>query len=331
MGKVIYLLGAGSSFGTKDNNGKRTHGVPVICEFAEEVANSMTWLRENFSKEVYEPFIKELSHLHSICVQYPTVDTYAKMLFATHNDREYLRLKNIISIFLTLVQLQYLHDPRYDGWIASITDNEGFFPNNVSVLSWNYDAQLELAYHSYQPQSSLAKLWKSMNVLNKSYVSERPTNIFSVVKLNGIAFYHLDIGVPNGLLDMLITSTPTENVRMLAQQLPLHTDSNIINELSYVWEKRTDENFFLPMLMDIIRPADVLVVIGYSFPFVNRGMDNFILSNMPSLKKVYIQDVHANNIIEIIKERKGFLNRDIQFVPINNVSQFFIPAEIDDL
>lgn len=330
MGKVIYLLGAGASFGIKDNNGKRTHGVPVICEFAEEVANSMTWLRENFSKEVYEPFIKELSHLHSICVQYPTVDTYAKMLFATHNDKEYLWLSNIITIFLTLVQLQYPHDPRYDGWIASITDNEGFFPDNVSVLSWNYDAQLELAYRSYQPQSSLARLWKSMNVLNKSYVSKRPTDKFSVVKLNGTAFYHLDDGVSNGLLDMLITSTPTENVRMLAQQLPLHSN-NVANELSYVWETRTHENFFLPMLMDIVRPADILVVIGYSFPFVNRGMDNRIFSNMPLLKKVYIQDINANHIIEIIKERKGFWNRNIQFVPINNVSQFFIPAEVDDL
>lgn len=131
MGKVIYLLGAGASFGIKDSNGKRTHGVPVICEFAEEVANSMTWLRENFpKKEVYEPFIEELSRLQRICVQYPTVDTYAKMLSATNNEQEYLWLKNIITIFLTLVQLQYPHDPRYDGCIASITDNEGFFPDN---------------------------------------------------------------------------------------------------------------------------------------------------------------------------------------------------------
>ena len=46
-----------------------------------------------------------------------------------------------------------------------------------------------------------------------------------------------------------------------------------------------------------IEDADILVVIGYTFPFFNREIDRMIFSQMECLQKIYIQDPNANNIV----------------------------------
>ena len=130
MSRVTYILGAGASYGQQTSEKARRTGLPIVSQFADEVHSCLEWLRTtNEYRGLYELYEQDLQWLHQVCLDYPTVDTYARLLFVTQNS-EYDRLKHILSIFLIIEQLRYPHDIRYDGWLASIIDDKGNLPKN---------------------------------------------------------------------------------------------------------------------------------------------------------------------------------------------------------
>ena len=67
--------------------------------------------------------------------------------------------------------------------------------------------------------------------------------------------------------------------------------------ISYAWEKEWGSDRDYPYVNERLnyakaaaRAAEILVVIGYSFPFFNREIDKIIFSEMPTIKKIYFQD-----------------------------------------
>lgn len=329
MPKVTYILGAGASAGAKDANGNRQRGVPTICEFAQECQSCIDWIetQNGISLDSREEVLKELKWLYGICENYPTVDTYARLLYSTGRNGEYHRLKNILSVFLTICQIRYPHDQRYDGWIASLVDDMGFLPESMNVLSWNYDAQFEMAYSGYFKEHSLKTLWSLINVLNKSFLYEPKNNDkFSFVKLNGTAFNHLDDD-NHYIFDTLVY--PDNEIALdVVFESVLKPASNVINELSYVWENRLFPEIFKKGIIDKVKDTEIVVVIGYSFPYVNRSMDKMIFANMPKLKKVYVQDLNADNVVEMVRGRLDE-NANVEIVSKKNLSQFYIPNELE--
>lgn len=330
MSKVTYLLGAGASAGQKKANGQRISGVPTISEFAYEVDSCRLWLEQHFPN-VAKLFSNDLIWLRAICIKYPTVDTYAKQLYVTRRSEELLRLKAALTCFLTIVQLRYQHDIRYDGWIASVIQDDGNFPKNVNILSWNYDAQFELAYKGYEPNLSLKTVWNLLNVMNKSYLYEPHDNdSFSIVKLNGTAFFHNDDGIyDKEPIDVLVYDDIHSVPQSMDMLKKVSNSKSYINELSYVWETRVFKDKFMQGLIDKIKNTESLVVIGYSFPYVNRSMDKLIFRSMKNLRTVYIQDVEPEKIKELVAARLS--NREgIKIIPITNTNQFYIPVEMDE-
>lgn len=331
MSKVTYLLGAGASAGQKDLSGQRISGVPTISEFAYEVDKCRIWLTQQFP-EIANLFVDDLLWLKDICTQYPTVDTYARQLSVTRQLGDFKRLKAVLTCFLTIIQLQYQHDIRYDGWIASVINADGSFPQNVNMLSWNYDAQFELAYKGYEIDLSLKSMWSVLNVMNKSFLFEpRDNDKFSIVKLNGTAFFHNDDGINAKTLNDIIVYQ--ENLDSVIEQLKklkeISSSENYINELSYVWETRNFHEKFKEGLILKIKDTESLVVIGYSFPYVNRSMDKLIFQSMKNLRTVYIQDTEPEKIMELVAARLS--NREgIKIIPITNTNQFYIPVEMDE-
>lgn len=332
MPKVTYILGAGASAGQKDVDGNRLRGVPTICEFAQECQSCIAWLKtQNYDGENSQLFEHELEWLYSICSNYPTVDTYAKLLFAIQQSAEYERLKTVLSFFLTLVQKRYPRDIRYDGWVAALVDENGSFPDNMNILSWNYDAQFEMAYSGYLQDVELKKLWGITNVLNKTFVyTPKNNDKFSIVKLNGTAFLHWGDGMGStGIYDLLVypqNDRPIEN--MLAQMFPAVSSTNVVNELSYAWEKRDYNDVFIQAIKNKVQDTEVVVVIGYSFPYVNRFMDKFIFASMPKLQKIYVQDLNAESVVETMRGRIDG-REHILIVPQKGLNQFYIPNELD--
>lgn len=77
--------------------------------------------------------------------------------------------------------------------------------------------------------------------------------------------------------------------------------------------------------------TDVLIIIGYSFPFFNRKTDDEIFKDFVwgTDKRIYIQDPNAEEIREFLIERfwPNFITiNDKRITPIKNVKSFFIPT-----
>ena len=109
------------------------------------------------------------------------------------SDKDYIdysRLKRYISAALLMMQSEENRDLRYDGFIASLIDEQRNFPP-MTILSWNYDVQFEMAYSGYYTETRyIPCLWKELNVLNKMYPTEfDATKPFAMIKLNGTALF----------------------------------------------------------------------------------------------------------------------------------------------
>jgi hypothetical protein len=234
-------------------------------------------------------------------------------------------LKRYLAVALLMLQNHKTRDLRYDAFLASIIDDHGKLPP-MTILSWNYDAQFELAYSGYSTESRyIPFLWKRLNVLNKTYASDfKPNADFAMIKLNGTAFFsdmrcRDEIYGSNeaGIRDCFFGGERKTMVQCGADYL----SSVCHNRLSYAWEK----DGFEKMKGDIIsrvRDTEELVVIGYSFPYVNNSVDTFIVKNMRNLQKVIIQDPNPEEIEERIRTMTDSLYL-VKYIP-KQWKQFYI-------
>ena len=211
MSRVAYILGAGASYGEriydKDGNVVRfSRGLPVVNEIAYALKllqqggerKGAIFLQEEAKKQnvtlnVYENVRQMLSILERACTSYPTIDTLAKQLFVTGGLFEGLNygdLKRYLSTALLMMQDEKKRDLRYDGFIAALIDKQRKFPN-MTILSWNYDVQFEMAYSGYfTKERYIPSLWKELNVFNKKYPTDfRINDPFAMIKLNGTALF----------------------------------------------------------------------------------------------------------------------------------------------
>ena len=98
------------------------------------------------------------------------------------------------------------------------------------------------------------------------------------------------------------------------------------NTLSYSWEKSNKVDIELA-IKDRVYDTEDLIIIGYSFPYVNDKIDRNTILNMPSLKRVYIQDPHFEDIKERI-ESMLHENQKVEFIK-KGLKQFYIPNSFE--
>ena len=361
VSRVTYILGAGASYGErkKDKDGNVigfTRGLPIV----NELETALQFLRDGepttsvrfpveeakkrgVSLEDYKNVCHKLSLLKQACASYPTIDTLAKQLFVTGRsfdvsptDRiSYDDLKRYLTTALLMLQNEKKRDLRYDGFIASLIDQQKHFPE-MTILSWNYDVQFEMAYSGYfTTERYIPSLWKELNVFNKKYPTEFNVDApFAMVKLNGTALF-----TDASKNEWEVNGKKVNNITDCFYGGHNHTPyqygyeylnrGNYENILSYAWEEES-----LHIMRDIIRNRVVdtreLVVIGYSFPYVNNELDTFILVNMPKLNKIVIQDEHFEDIKERVEGILAQTRRNVKIVPKKSLQQFYIPNRFDN-
>lgn len=360
MSRVTYILGAGASFGDrrKDENGKIlefTRGLPVVSELEKAlqflkqgdnvggvVFSAEEAKRHGVTIEQYNKVQSCLSMLEEACSSYPTIDTLAKQLYVTNipfiiQNKGIVRyddLKRLITIALLMMQDEKKRDLRYDGFIASLIDRQRKYPP-MTILSWNYDVQFEMAYSGYfTTERYIPTLWRELNVFNKMYPTDFDVaNPFAMVKLNGTALFTdstLDAWNAAGRQVNRITDCFYGGKKEKPYQYGYNYLSygNYQTLLSYAWEEQNRTK-----LESIIeqRTFDTreLVVIGYSFPYVNNEMDTFIIQNMSKLEKVVVQDKNFEDIKERIEGILEPTRRIVKIVPKNSLQQFYIPNRFE--
>ena len=343
MSKVVYLLGAGASYGkridpeelTADDVSLIEEGLPIVNEINGEITNVINWIyatelleksysfkdKECSAEVLRDELVAGFEWMQDKSTQHATIDTFAKKLYLKGDD-EYGRLKFFLSSFFIVEQHIHPYDKRYDAFLASILNSDMNIPDDIFVMTWNYDVQLDIAYRDYQECGLPMCVPPETGDVNKKA---------RVFKINGSANYYC-----RNKIDSCIYLKGDDSVLLdiILSQLSLTTKrgkySDGTTDLLFAWEKNKFDELS-NLLYDKISDARVLVIIGYTFPFFNREVDREILGKMSILEKIYIQDPKADKIMVSLKsilpeeKYKSLVStEDLIF----ETSNFFLPPEL---
>ncbi len=343
MSKIVYLLGAGASYGKRCNDKDREtsiiEGLPVINEIDEQIEFVCNLIKETAFDEnlkrqfaerhtainiedAKETLLSWFAWLRENCNQHATIDTFAKKLWLKGDDRHFVRLEFLLTSFFLILQLKIPFDRRYDTFLANVLDTNLQIPDDIGILTWNYDSQFDLAYSQYYENHSIGKI--SAKTLPIPFDNDKK----SIIKINGTANFY---GANRVELSQYIRDKqPIQKI--------LYKIIDVACSSSGISEGRTSLNFawrmeFFNDIKEQIKPfvndAEVIIIIGYTYPFFNREIDRWIVQEMPNLKKIYIQDPNAENIqtnlLSVIQEKEKLIENSKL---ITTTDSFFIPPEL---
>lgn len=342
MSKAIYYFGAGASAGKRNKQGLILEGLPVVSEiperfelFRESISNAQIpdgdinfWNRflttSNNVERNKEDMLNDIDFLIKGIQSHATIDTYARKLYLTGNEKGFEKLKDVLCAFFIWEQIMNYPDNRYDTFLANVLEMPYLdIPRDISILSWNYDSQIEMAFRSYRERPGLI-------VFEKNRESKWPalTDTGRIIKLNGSATFADSLIITNIMEDKLLSVALQliiiySHIKVTLSGLGIHFNTH----LSFAWEDSPNQENMLNTIKSTTEDTEYVVVIGYSFPFFNRQTDRLIFGGMQRLRKIYVQDMNADAVIQSMK---AVLPADIHvdIVPINNCEQFFLPGEL---
>ncbi|MBI5857109.1 MAG: hypothetical protein HZB42_05625 [Sphingobacteriales bacterium] len=367
MTNVTYLLGAGAS----------AEAIPVVDEFNEDlkaIKNLLSlYLKKNLSDEAYatlpiqlqennsvlEGIVREFEWLLTEASNHKTIDTLAKKYYLT-NSEDLSKLKRILILYFQIRQALVQPDKRYDSFLAALfnkINSNLSIADNIRILTWNYDLQIELSVKRYL-NNSISSIKTLFQIFpNQSSIEHDVNEIFDhtkfgVVKINGNAFWSKLSTEKKSTPTVLDTyfgkyeATASIIGRALIEYNYLFYNSaegdTFLKMFNFAWERDSDftnkysgYNGNLNIAERIASNTEILVVIGYSFPVFNRETDLRLFSSMINLKKVYIQDKNPDriqstmmNAFKIFQPPYHDRNLEKLFQLESNVTQFVIPYEI---
>ena len=248
-----------------------------------------------------------------------SVDALAHNCHLRADNEQMARLKKALAVFFLLEQAQRPVDPRYRDFLSYLSQlNERrnvAMPTDVRVISWNYDMQFEMAYAEFLHPDDYPKVATALQVVPGLGDGAYCSKCFSIVKLNGTAGMVLGAqGLARQYKNYL-----TSDFKKTLKQVGSSYDDNGIPYLNFAW---VDDEWRNDALKRIER-VETLVVIGYSFPLVNRDVDQEILTRLLRPEKLYVQ---AGRDGPAVKERLAGLGVDAERVSlVEDVGQFYIP------
>jgi len=338
MNKITYLFGAGAS----------RNALPIINEIPDRLNKLIHLIEgEEFNLDDSLPFddfhlsppktqrdsqrdlISSLKWLLQESKNHASVDTLAKKLFIKNQKNHLRKLKIALSVFFILEQTLNKPDKRYDTFFSSILERWDDFPKNIRILSWNYDYQFELSFSEYSDNHELHQNQSFLKVRSK-HGEKYGSDGFGIYKLNGTTgLFDYQMGGSqyyyasnlNQKMDKNFLRQVTRNFAVVTHNL------QIFPSLSFAWENENDDNNIVSKSIDAISDSVALVIIGYSFPFFNRGIDRKIIGSMKNLKRVYFQAPDA----EVIKERFQAIRDDLtglELITKFDLDQFVLPNEL---
>lgn len=335
---VTYLLGAGASAKCLPCVNDIPKQLEVLCSIFEvpELSPHREYSKTplptlSLWNEIKQQMINDLQTLSNKCKEYATIDTYAKKLYLTCEIDEFNHLLRLLSFYFVFEQIITLPDPRYDTFFANVLNRGELLPENINFISWNYDSQFEIAYKEYIPNE--------YNAIRHGTKFDAYYHQFQLININGLAAFKDNVStLRKQILTKIDQHGQDENKReeRLYQALLLYYDnvysvkdsSEINTKLSFAFEteKQPYDNLY-KRIDEIIAKTDVLVIIGYTFPFFNRRIDRRILSQLAPYTKIYIQDIYPKRIRQNFNATKeGF---DKQIIELEDCEQFYLPPELE--
>ena len=352
MANVTYLIGAGASAGKRDDNGHIVEGLPCVNEIPNRLLYYVNLLQNTpISNDIWnnptiglnsksdweyarKALLNDFQLLYTQCLRHATIDTYAKKLKLRQEEHDFQYLEHILTLFFIYEQILHNPDSRYDTFLANVLENNLQLPSHIHVLSWNYDSMFELAYSEYNNNGQL-KIGSKRDTQKQDY---------NIIKINGTATFqkqmqdlqtmrtaiqtkfHL-IDQDRSISNVVQTKQKALLIDMIYNnQLYIAGKQNNTN-LSFSFDNTSPSDAIYDSIDAIIGKTDVLVIIGYSFPFFNREIDRKMLKSLKSNAKIYIQDLYPERIQQSLKAvLPNVVDEDI--TPLKQVDQFFLPPEL---
>lgn len=343
MSKTIYYIGAGASYGRRDKQtGRIIEGIPVVAEIPSEmdafrnfISNAEIPESETVFQNLYrtspsnievdkQEMLDDIDSLIEGVKQHVTIDTFARKLYLTGDKKGFEKLKRVLCAFFIWEQLDKNPDNRYDTFLANVLEEKTLdLPSEISIISWNYDSQIETAYQSYKNN-------KSLPVFEKNLQNNWPSLPTSgrIFKVNGTATFVDESSVR--LIKEDRNASPAIQLILFYHSTMVDTSELGIQyktHLSFAWEDSPNSGNMRTSIIMTTRDTEQVVVIGYSFPFFNRETDRAIFKGMPRLKKVYVQDINTAAVRQSIQAVLP-KNIEIEVVPISSCEQFYLPEEL---
>jgi hypothetical protein len=365
--KTVYYFGAGASA----NAIPTIDGLKIgLLEFNEILKQYLTKNLDELDPRIFE-YKDDLSLLVKINQKiifdsnwHQTFDTLARKYYLQNKYGDYDNLKIALSVYFLYVQFflpnnfidaESSHttnvDKRYDSLFATILKkdegNNIRINNNISIITWNYDLQIELALYNYDPQLvNKIKIKYNIHPNRGSFdnFDELESSCFSVVKLNGNAF--LDLGhlssKTNTIYDVLLAKVKDEEFLDFSYFLgeclthlsfvkgfSKNDDKTFLRYFNFSWEKPQDDvncyltkNKITEQAQKIMENTENLIIVGYSFPDFNFDMDKEVFSKS-KIKKIVIQDNNPDEIekrlIELLPQKRSKQTKDNIFPVIEKI------------
>lgn len=321
-GKLLYILGAGASSQALPLGEKLADR---LLEFSEELTIFKPFNNELNSTEnnllwgnVREKFIKSLQWLGIESKRHVSVDTYAKKLFFKGDISNLNKLKAVLSTYLTIEQSIKPTDKRYDAFFATIlksnSQNKISLPEDLRILTWNYDTQLEKSFYEFCEDDK--------HVADSITFKENQT-----YRVNGYC------GTPRpGRLGDAFRSVwqakDPESAWSAGLRLFMGYEHDTNEpDINFAWEEKT-KNRIANNNSDWETIA-TCVIIGYSFPYFNREIDDNIWLNLSNVRKIYLQYPNGHHASVINRVKSIFhpiIEPEIIQIPSSD-KEFYLPEE----
>lgn len=326
--QIFYLLGAGAS--VMQNKLTKKACLPLANDFNEKLDKLRYFVKEGttsiyptdtesildklpFQNEALNIFIdKFLKDISSA----DTIDEAMRYYYLNDNKESFEFNKKMISIiFYIFENIEQTRDPRYKQFLMTMIEGKNFrLPNNIKILNWNYDNQFEHACYEIQDDKENIK-----NILNDN-------NYF---KINGSANFQ---EIKKKVIERL---SQQQNNELIEIRENFSKFENMPNEIDFAWEEEFESKFInkIKKISNIKNneTQSILVVIGYSFPFINHKYD-FELIKAINPTKIYIQNptIYDESFEYDFLTKMGIYSQidKFSFKIINDCSRFYIPKEM---
>ena len=368
---VTYLFGAGASAETIPIVNEFPAAIDSVIrklvniKYGDEIHQD-----SEFSyQEVLNELIDKFRELENETRNHMSIDTYAKKLYVLSYNKsdayinEYKEFKSAFACLLMLFTILkdkikigngisrdiFDYNKRYDAFIAGLINTSKKLPSHVNILSWNYDLEFEKGLYQYNKNDESLGLKNiqyiynfspsdKTNELHNNYLNE-----FKFCKLNGnilFDFVSKERGIEpvnnlfTQILDQELKSDKIEKtLKIILEYYFKQRNENILeNTITFSWEKTPLIQNTHKIAKDIINKTDILIIVGYSFPFFNRIIDQQILKSFKEFNKIYIQDIkdYSLSIKETLISIIGDEYTD-KIIPLKNLgpnSPIYIPHSL---
>lgn len=339
MSKVVYLLGAGASFGTREKGvgSPILTGLPIVREIESELeimANLLVSMSLNDKEleECKQKLIKDFHDLKSQCAGI-TIDSYARELWFQKDMRSFSRVELLLTIFFIFEQIVHKPDSRYKSFLLKVAQRDIVYdalelPPDISILSWNYDNQIELAYRQFFGDNYLY-IRERLGIYDvKDYEQKHLSQKYcKIIKLNGTANFTQEedwfSSSDNNTIDEMVLKKVLKRYDECIQRGTCYG----MLRLNFAWEKQWIGDMLTNKIPQLVHDAQTLIVIGYTFPDYNREIDRTIFENMPNLRNIYIQDPKAEHVKQSVLLMASQRHLKIELFQ-NCIEQFLIPPEL---